>query len=299
MISSLLIKAVFTEGLLFLSGFGLFYSFTKNRDLKSFYKRRFLRLYVPFLILSFPLYTYFLFDREGYGLVDYIGQLTTIYFWVKGNFGGMWYVSISLLLYLLFPMFYCIIAARKESQQSTVVRTTILLLCIYVFLWALWFFVGDYYDVVEIGLGKIPFFILGILFGYEAFYNKMSNKAYGLCIIIFFLLYIIFALLNHRDDDYWINYATGFFQKLSFSFIICSLFLIADNNRIGGIVIRVFNWLGKYSLELYILHLHFYMFFHFGFLRTVIPVWTQATMAVLLAVMFCVPVNRFFIRLTC
>ena len=45
---------VFTEGFLFLSGFGLFFSFDKDNDVKSFLAKRVNRLYLPFLLILLP-----------------------------------------------------------------------------------------------------------------------------------------------------------------------------------------------------------------------------------------------------
>lgn len=297
-VSTIFTKFVFTEGLLFLSGFGLFFSFSKNSDIKDFYKRRLIRLYIPFFLLSLPLYTYFLFAREGYGLLDYFGQLTTTFFWFEGNYGGMWYVSLSLFLYLLFPFIFNFIFLNKDSLRSVITRTVLLLIFVYLILWTVWLSFPDYYNMVEIGLSKIPFFIIGILFGYWTCRERIKQPARTLDVAYLFFIIccvIIFATLsvfNHRTTGYWLGHATGLFQKLSFSLLLCVLLSCIDGNKIGHLIIKPLNWMGKYSLELYILHLHFYMFFHFGFLKNDISVATQASLAVLLALVLCVPVNK-------
>lgn len=95
---------VYTEGFLFLSGFGLYYSFTKSPKIKGFYKRRFVRLIIPFVIIALP---FLLIDvAEGkYGLDIFTLRISTLYFWVVGN-DGLWYISLSVILYLLFPLLY-------------------------------------------------------------------------------------------------------------------------------------------------------------------------------------------------
>ena len=149
-LSAIVVRLVFTEGFLFLSGFGLYYSFSKNQDIKSFYKRRFIRLYIPFVLLSLPLYLYFLIAREGYGFVDFFSQLTTVYFWFKGNYGGMWYVSLSIMLYLFFPLLYRFIFLKK-STGSVCIRGLCFFIFFYFIIIAIKSLYGDYYGLIKIG----------------------------------------------------------------------------------------------------------------------------------------------------
>ena len=98
------------------SGFGLFYSFTKDSNIKRFYKKRFANVLIPYLIIAIPYYTYFFVtNRQDLvpvyskslepisSLVTYLGRITTIGYWHEGNFNGMWYLSLTILLYLMYP----------------------------------------------------------------------------------------------------------------------------------------------------------------------------------------------------
>ncbi len=49
-------RIIHTPGFLFLSGFGLYYSFVNNSNLGSFYLKRLKRLYFPFLLISTPFF---------------------------------------------------------------------------------------------------------------------------------------------------------------------------------------------------------------------------------------------------
>lgn len=57
-------RIAFTEGFLFLSGFGLFFSFNHNSCIYRFYRKRFFRLLFPFMIMSLPFLIYRMFLRE-------------------------------------------------------------------------------------------------------------------------------------------------------------------------------------------------------------------------------------------
>lgn len=88
---------------LFVSGFGLYYSWTKNSELHHFYKSRFLRVWLPFIIYM-VFYTAFfnkgiLFFLREASLLDYfIGK---IFLW--------WYIPCIIIFYALFPLMYKII----------------------------------------------------------------------------------------------------------------------------------------------------------------------------------------------
>ena len=47
---------VYTQGFLFLSGFGTFYSFNREHDILKFYKKRLSRLIIPFMLMSSPFF---------------------------------------------------------------------------------------------------------------------------------------------------------------------------------------------------------------------------------------------------
>lgn len=49
-------RIAFTEGFLFLSGFGLYYSFCKNNNKRTFYLKRFNRVLLPYVIMCLPFF---------------------------------------------------------------------------------------------------------------------------------------------------------------------------------------------------------------------------------------------------
>ena len=93
---------IHTSGFLFLSGFGVYYSLTKNSIAKSFYERRLWRFLLPFLIVAIPYFLLVTVANHG-SLWDYLGYISTAAFWIKGNYHGMWYIAVSLVLYTVTP----------------------------------------------------------------------------------------------------------------------------------------------------------------------------------------------------
>lgn len=120
-------RLVFTQGFLLLSGFGLYYSFCKNGDVKAFYKKRFARLLIPFIIMICPFLTYYLMvgDINGW---QFLGRMTSISYWIYGNYYGMWYIALSVVLYLLYPIIHKTMMYRDSLVSVTVVSTLLLMI---------------------------------------------------------------------------------------------------------------------------------------------------------------------------
>lgn len=293
LLSTLIVKLVFTEGFLFLSGFGLYYSFSKQPNRNRFYQKRIYRLYVPFLLLSFPLYLCFLYTRDGYSFFDFITQLTTMYFWINGNYGGMWYIALSLLLYFLFPIIYDFLFL--SNLRGNIFKLVSLLFVLFFLIYTIKRFDIIYYEKISIGIDKIIFFILGIFWGYEVKTVKLATKKYFILFLSIFLIYIFLTIIrillpNLKSDIVMTMCAIS--QKLCFMPMVCMCFNKFKEQYIIKKIYLLLNWFGKYSLELYILHMHFFEFFQFGYLYNV-PLPYQATTAILFALVLCVPVNRF------
>ena len=81
-------QLVYTQGFLFLSGFGLFFSLSKNSEYLPYFKRRINRLYIPFLVMTIPFFIIQVVARDN-SIWFLIGRLTTFSFWIEGNYSGM------------------------------------------------------------------------------------------------------------------------------------------------------------------------------------------------------------------
>lgn len=285
---SLFAKLVFTEGLLFLSGYGLYYSFSRDTNIGLFYRRRLFRLYIPFFLLSFPLYTYWFLVDNGYTFSYFLQQITTVYFWTHGNYGGMWYVSISLVLYLFFPFFYKYVFS-SDKPNGVLVRGGALLVFVIAAEVLLSGISPTYFDTVSIGVTKIPMFLFGMVFGFLEKNNYLSIKRYCYLIASIAVLYLTLSLL--KGNNQWLRYACGWSQKLFFIPLVCGLFSITEHVFHSGVV-GFFNWFGKYSLELYIIHLHLFMLLDKSSVSSLLSQRWIATIAIGLAIILCVPVNR-------
>lgn len=163
-------RIAFTEGFLFLSGLGLYYSFTRDSNIRSFYDKRIKRLVIPFMIMALPFYLCSWMAGED-SFSEFFLKETSLYFWLYGN-NGMWYISLSILLYFLFPFIYRGIHSDKSfsvRNYSIIFITTIVLIV------SLCLFKRDYYYMTGIAISKIPMFLIGMLAGYLSISSKRCN----------------------------------------------------------------------------------------------------------------------------
>ena len=239
---------VFTEGFLFLSGFGLFFSFVKNSNLKDFYLKRFERLVIPFWLTILP----FAILNLIFGFKDISSVLNefSIVAWFWGD-GSWWYIAVSLLLYSLFPFIYKLVIGKMGEGNicSSVVKTFLLVVLVWlVNLFVLYLFPA-YYKEVEIGLPQIPAFFFGVLAGLFAYKNYQSTfwmPVTALCLVIFYGFSVFYEPLY---SSYLIA------LRLFCMTVICKMFV----SNLFVFFNPFLRWCGKYSLELYLIHLAAYI----------------------------------------
>ena len=135
---------------LFLSAFGLYYSYQNDNNKFSFWKKRFVRIFPIFIPLAILRWYY-----NDYSFDQGIMMLTTLLFWVTGD-RSTWYISAIVPLYLITP--YYLKVFDKRPKISTVVAI------ISTFVISIFFFSGPYI----VFFARVPVFFLGFYAGYLA-----------------------------------------------------------------------------------------------------------------------------------
>ena len=139
---------------LILSGLGLYYSFSKDSNIKNFYKKRLLRILPATIIVA--IFTTVLMEGSGFG---YFLRRITLLTLFTGEDVDFWYFSLIIILYLLYPLFHKVIK-KFDSKGIIMLIVPILIInhCIRVFDITL-------YKNIEIAITRIPVFIAGIYLG--------------------------------------------------------------------------------------------------------------------------------------
>lgn len=283
---SIIPALVSTQGFLFISGYGIYYSFSKNSDTVSFYKRRFHRMILPFMFMALP---YFLFRLcfEGISVWQFLGYLTTLAYWTEGNYCGMWYVAVSIVLYLLCPVLYPLFFCRKSFVQATSVLVVLLAMAVG-FNHFLYTNANDYYQLFFNGLERYYMFFIGIYCGYLS-REESRTKTIGLCLVVAMLPLAYLLAWYSPEYDYLTAAARRFVITMP---LVSVLFALIDRTKVGQPVMKVANWLGAYTFELYILHLLIYCFLSSEVFSFGLSDRTYISVAIVVALLICKPVQK-------
>lgn len=103
---------------LFLSGIGIYYSLNslkQNIKLRTWYKKRLIRLFIPYLIICGPILAVSLFYQEV--TIRYILlRLSTIGYWT-GEKGVAWFVAALVPFYVISPLLYKTLISGKYERN--------------------------------------------------------------------------------------------------------------------------------------------------------------------------------------
>jgi len=233
---------------LLLSGLGLYYAWKKNSNFKSFISKRFKRILIPYVLVAVPAYTIreiILLDK------GFIGALKgfTFYNMIKVGDTWHWYILMSVICYLIFPWIYEIVEENKSRIQSHIILlgaftvTTIVALLIQQNYPAL-------FKNINIMLLRFPAFVFGVFLGRASYEKRVMGKDW----IAFGILCFICLPLRSTDKIMLVRYVVGALNMFV-AFIMVRVFAwLDDHNAPIGFVNKVLQWFGKYSLEIYLLH---------------------------------------------
>lgn len=221
----------------FYSGYGLVYSFITKKDyMKTFVVKRIFSLYLPFVLVNIFTVLFQIGTGRTYRFLDICRNITGI----SLTNGIYWYIWILLIFYIVF---YLLFSSLKPKRAMAFFSIFLLLFV---------FFLATYH-VEGFWFLSIPGFLLGIWVGY--FKNQILSfleKHYifalpNITIIVFvWMLYVLGIKIPYISDAFW------YFVYLSFPIFI-SLFVVILLLKVK-IQNPFLNTLGKYSLQIYLLH---------------------------------------------
>ena len=266
---------------LFLSGIGLWYSWTKPSSessfwekLRKFYFRRFLRLYPAWLIIASLYYIPQYWPNGGGYSPNMFHLIVNILvgwsFWRIDDL-TFWFVPAIMALYLIAPFYMRLI--QRDRIWRWLPLVTILWYLLVRDYPPLWKSVG----YVEIFWSRIPVFLLGINAGewVKAPLNPPSrgkdSSLFTLHSSLFFLLSLWYCVYveGHRHGAFPPATERMVYIPLAVSamFLMCKVFRHAPSW-----LLRAFTFVGGISLEIYLIHIQFVLVYvkpyHLGYWPT-------------------------------
>ena len=254
---------------LFLSGVGLWFSWTKNPSLRHFYTRRLVRIYPAWILAACAFYIPLYLHSHGGGysrnLFDLIANIAVGWsFWRMDDL-SFWYIPATLALYLVAPFYMRLIIRHPIYRWIPMV-------CI---LWCIivqW--VGPIHHAVghlEIFWSRVPVFLIGVNFGAPVQRKERLDGASIWMIILLFLstfgttLYL--EQITHGRFPLYVE------RMIYIPFTVTSILMLNRVfRRTPKWFNRAFKFVGALSLEAYLIHLHFVMVYiephHLGYWET-------------------------------
>lgn len=239
---------------LFLSGLGVYFSLMKRPNVLGFYKARLARILPAYIIVACASYCLLRLDKAS--ATDFFYYISGVGYWTRhARFD--WYIPTQLLFYLITPLFlffYKKLSGKWQTIYTVACMSLSAPLCVIMYYNNLIYLWGT--------AVRLSVFLLGIHTGrLVAQDKKVTKTSLALNIIAFavgtFLAYYLNGCV--KEPEYvknGLNCYPALLMMPSFCLLV-SLGLSALGKKIPKaekIIVYPFNFLGKYSLELYLLH---------------------------------------------
>lgn len=237
----------------FFSGYCCCLSYKRKPKLLYFYKRRFVRIVLPYLILAIPFYLWKAFTHYQdlpfrKQLLLFSLDLSGLSLWTNEVL-TTWFVTTIVLFYLLFPIVFYISARTKRFITSSLVIAVAYIIGM---LLLQSFFPGIYRKGC-IAFTRFPIFCIGSLCAYYSLLPK-PNKA--VCFFSFAFIIILLGFFPVRFFLDSIHAGREWYWLIYILFTIPLVYSIFALLKVLPSWITVFlAFCGVMSLELYIVHI--------------------------------------------
>lgn len=252
---------------LFLSGVGLWFSWTKHPSLKHFFTRRYLRIYPTWLVMACLYYIPDYLNGGGHStsLIDLIGDITVNWdFWLYDEL-TFWYVPAIMMLYTLAPFYMMLIQRHGDYRWLPLL---LVIWCVIV-QWVLPIHAAVGH--LEIFWSRMPIFFIGINMGiYVQEKRRIDHHSIWLLLATFATTFATCLYLEQMRHGHFPLFVE---RMLYIPFTITSILVL---NRVFRRMPKWFNrfckLVGALSLEAYLIHSHFVLCYveqmHLGYWPT-------------------------------
>ena len=237
------ISSIGVEIFIFLSGMGLYFSFSNNCKINAFYKKRYLRLLIPYIIVAAIFWAFKDFKFQGEGIKEYFQDIAFYTFFTDGVH-TIWFIALMAGLYLIFPAIF-----KLLDSKNRVFWLVILLVITYGIPVLLFYYNYEIYDRIAIAITRVHLFIVGCYVGkyIKQGYKVSYTKAVAVIIIGLFAKYCRLCL---DFEPYFNRYLDGLYALGLIVMVTCIVMIFGKCSKINSL----WRFFGKYSLELYMLH---------------------------------------------
>ena len=252
----------------FLSGIGLWYSWSKQQLYGKFYMNRALRIYPAWLIIAGYFYlSHFHVGRVSYALpfggtgdatlnsyLDLAGDILINWdFWLHDEL-TFWYVPATMMMYLFAPLYMQLLRKDRIFQWLLVLPLMWCIIMMYVVP------VHKAVGHIEIFWSRIPIFMLGLNCAEAVKQGVTLNKRTWWMIAFFFALSLWSCvwLEQYRHGKFPLYTERMLYIVLAMTtiLIMAKAFDAMAEGKLS-FVNKFFSWVGGFSLEIYLVHVEF------------------------------------------
>lgn len=256
---------------LFLSGFGLYFSCSKdNFKKRQYYITRFKRILPEFwFVLVFVFIIRMDFTCESF--YKLICQASTLGLWVWGKIPyTLWYISCILFFYVIYPQYYSLFKKYGIIVPLLCVGGGILLMGSYAL------FCFFFFDKQNVGgnaifaYARIPIFFIGSIFGWMAKNDVKialthTHKVVALATVLLLFIALIGIIRLYPSSFVLRVCSLNFIPFIIITPIFCMI--LAKGFERVDIMDKFFAHIGCLTLELYLCHSYIYILYDYFFVN--------------------------------
>ncbi len=240
------------EIFLFVSGVGLFFSYQKERNLKAFFRKRYVRILVPYFFLAGAFFLW----RDIFLSEDplvFFKNLTQWSFFETGE-GNFWYVPTIALFYLMFPLIYRLMYGKDQMPDIRKKIDPSSMFFILFTVWSVFCLIlvkaaPEFWKNTEIMFTRLPAFLLGCVIGKWVYEKRRMPNALIVGSVSFFVYFFTCFYGKIFFGEYW-----GRVNRIpiAFSIMLLTAYILYRLHPKGS---RILRFLGERSLEYYLLEM--------------------------------------------
>lgn len=247
------------DAFLILSGVGLYFAYSKlktaeprtGRRLWQFYVRRFVRLFIPYLLLAAPYFAWVAWSR-GAGVKRFMLDFSQASLLLHGE-KVLWYVAALSVFYLLFPLFYNLMYAPRSFRGKPVSSGSVMFGLYFLSAVSCWLVMRCapvFYKNCEIMLTRLPVFIVGCGLGKWVKEKRPIPSSAATGSLVFMLIYIFIMWDDVKTVKLWVRLSEAPFAIAALIFFAWVFYKLDGCAKTR----RFFAFCGERSLELYLTH---------------------------------------------
>jgi exopolysaccharide production protein ExoZ len=238
-----------------LSGLTLFHVYFHRMkpdfgDLKTFYKKRALRIFPLLWLVVIATILIFSLSPEWTDVMLVLSGLFGIFKWDYYIATGAWSIGNELVFYLFFPVFIYLLKRTKIGTSIMITLVTLVFLYFAFYGYDTSKTLSDYWSNYINPLNQLFLFMSGILIGINFESLNRSSKIFGLVLLTGILIFVLYPAEGNQ-----INIVSGF-NRLVFTFacVLICLSLYKLNLTLPKFVHKPLVLLGEASYSVYLIH---------------------------------------------